>query len=94
MKLAEYCDTAPSYIGQIETGRKFPSMEMIEKIAETLRIEPYYFFKNPNGNKANAETENIFPLMPNSMKTQIKTQIETQIEQSISKILCGILNKY
>ncbi len=25
MKLAEYCNTAPSYIGQIETGLRFSS---------------------------------------------------------------------
>ncbi|GHU79097.1 hypothetical protein FACS189462_4540 [Spirochaetia bacterium] len=33
MKLAEQCHTAASYIGEIEIGRKFPSVEMIEKIA-------------------------------------------------------------
>lgn len=42
--LAERCSTATSYIGEIEIGRKFPSMEMIEKIAEALEIEPYRLF--------------------------------------------------
>ena len=46
MKLAEYCNTTTSYIGHIEIGLKFPSMEMIEKMAEILRIEPYLLFKN------------------------------------------------
>ncbi|GMO50179.1 MAG: hypothetical protein Ta2B_30820 [Termitinemataceae bacterium] len=31
MKLAEKCGTAASYIGEIEIGRKFPSVEMIER---------------------------------------------------------------
>jgi len=26
MKLAEFCDTATSYIGDIEIGRRFPSI--------------------------------------------------------------------
>jgi transcriptional regulator with XRE-family HTH domain len=39
MKLAEYCDTTTSYIGHIETGLKFPSMDMIEKMAEILRVK-------------------------------------------------------
>ena len=94
MKLAEYCDTAPSYIGQIETGRKFPSMEMIEKIANILRIEPYCFFMSPKGNNANLDTENLFPRLPNSMKKQIHTQIKTQINQSTNEILNEILEKY
>ncbi|GHV60655.1 hypothetical protein AGMMS49587_02700 [Spirochaetia bacterium] len=45
MKLAEKCNTAASYIGEIEIGRKFPSVEMIEKIAGALKVEPYLLFK-------------------------------------------------
>ena len=89
MKLAEYCNTTTSYIGHIETGRKFPSMEMIEKMAEVLRIEPYHLFKNRD-NATISVTENLFPLLPNSMKKQIQTQIKTQIDQSTSEILSEI----
>ena len=92
MKLAEHLDTAPSYIGQIETGRKFPSMDMIEKMANILRIEPYHFFKSPKD--VNSETEGLFPRLPNSMKKQIKTQIKAQIDLSTSEIIDEILNKY
>ena len=94
MKLAEYCNTAPSYIGQIETGVRFPSLELVEKMADILRIEPYHFFKKKTGKNDNSDTENIFPLLPNSMKNQIKTQIKTQIDQSTSEILNEILSKY
>jgi transcriptional regulator with XRE-family HTH domain len=94
MKLAEYCDTAPSYIGDIEIGRRFPSMELIEKMAAILRIEPYQFFKNQADNGLNPDTENLFPRLPNSMKNQIKTQIQTQIDRSTNEILSEILDKY
>ena len=97
MKLAEYCDTATSYIGDIEIGRRFPSMEMIEKMADVLRIEPYYFFKETKENETNSETETLFPRLPNSMKKQINTQIKTQIDQATSGIIneiSEILNKY
>ena len=46
MKLAELCGTAPSYIGEIEIGRRFPSLSLIEKIAGVLNVEPYRFFIN------------------------------------------------
>jgi transcriptional regulator with XRE-family HTH domain len=94
MKLAEYCDTAASYIGDIEIGRRFPSIDMIEKIAGVLKIEPYNFFKNRTENSQNSDTDNLFPLLPNSMKKQIKTQIKTQIDQSTDEILNEILSKY
>ena len=89
MKLAEYCNTGASYIGDIEIGRRFPSMELIEKMAEALRIEPYQLFKNRD-NSAVSDTENLFPLLPNSMKKQIQTQIKTQIDQSTRDILSEI----
>ena len=44
MKLAELCNTAPSYIGEIEIGRRFPSWKLIDKIGQILKIEPYRFF--------------------------------------------------
>jgi transcriptional regulator with XRE-family HTH domain len=94
MKLAEYCNTAPSYIGQIETGLKFPSMDMIEKMADILRIEPYHFFKKQSDDNVNYDIENIFPRLPNSMKKQITIQIKTQIDLSTNKILSETLGKY
>jgi len=94
MKLAEYCNTAPSYIGDIEIGRRFPSIEMIEKIAGVLKIEPYHFFRNKTENSHDSDTDTLFPLLPNSMKKQIKTQIKTQIDQSTDEILNEILSKY
>jgi transcriptional regulator with XRE-family HTH domain len=90
MQFAEFCNTTTSYIGHIETGRKFPSMEMIEKMAYVLRIEPYHFFKTTNENSYNADAENVFPRLPNAMKNQIKTQIDV----SMSKVLTDILSKY
>jgi len=94
MKLAEYCNTAPSYIGDIEIGRRFPSLELVEKMADILRIEPYYFFKKQAENSVNSETESIFPRLPNSMKKQITTQIKTQIDRSTGEILNEVLSKY
>jgi len=97
MKLAEYCNTATSYIGEIEIGRRFPSIDLIEKIAYVLRIEPYLFFKKKTDNGHASDTEGLFPSLPNSMKKQIKTQIKTQIDQSTSDILNEIneiLSKY
>ncbi|GHV30842.1 hypothetical protein AGMMS4952_18450 [Spirochaetia bacterium] len=39
-KLAETVDTATNYLGLIEGGKKFPSAEMIERIAAALEKDP------------------------------------------------------
>lgn len=48
MKLAEAVGTSTSYIGEIETRKKFPSVEMIQRIADALNIPPYILFMSEN----------------------------------------------
>jgi transcriptional regulator with XRE-family HTH domain len=42
--LAEKADTATNYIGMIETGKKFPSLDMIEKLATALQTDTLELF--------------------------------------------------
>lgn len=44
MNLAERCNTSTSYIGEIEIGKKFPSVEMIQRLAAALDIQPFQLF--------------------------------------------------
>jgi transcriptional regulator with XRE-family HTH domain len=90
MKFAECCDTTTSYIGHIETGRKFPSMDMIERMAHILRIEPYHFFINRTKHSVHIDTENVYPKLPKSMKNEIKNQMDL----TISGVINEILSKY
>ena len=43
-ELAEKCDIATNYVSEIETGKKFPSVEMIETLANALGTPAYLFF--------------------------------------------------
>jgi transcriptional regulator with XRE-family HTH domain len=90
MKFAEYCNTTASYIGHIETGKKFPSMEMIEKMASALRIKPYHLFIDRTENISHTGIENTYPKLPESMKNEIKEQIDLSVSASINEIF----NKY
>ena len=46
-KLAERVETSTHYIGQIELGNKFPTPEMLERIAAALEIDsPQLFSMN------------------------------------------------
>ncbi len=53
-KLAELCQTETSYIGQIEIGKRFPSINLIEKMAVALDVPAYVLFKE---NKSNLLTQ-------------------------------------
>jgi len=47
-RLAEIASTATNYIALIETGKRFPSLPMIEKLAKGLNVDaPELFSLNP-----------------------------------------------
>ena len=47
-KLAELVNTATNYISAIEAGRRFPSVDILEKIANALKIDtPELFSPKP-----------------------------------------------
>jgi transcriptional regulator with XRE-family HTH domain len=58
-KLAEKVNTATNYISAIEAGRRFPSVEMLEKIAKALNIDTPELFsiKNIQNYSIKIETE-------------------------------------
>lgn len=85
MKLSINCDSSAGYIGEIEIGRKFPSTEMIEKIAKVLKVEPYHLFKSRTESDSDSEIEKAYPLLPNAMKNEIKSQIESSINEIFNK---------
>ena len=77
MKVAELCDTAPSYIGEIEIGRRFPSLKLIEKIGRVLDVEPYRFFINESCENLGdlEETINLLAKLPEKLKLSIINRI-------------------
>ncbi|MDR2397167.1 MAG: helix-turn-helix domain-containing protein [Spirochaetaceae bacterium] len=76
-KLAELCNTDPSYIGQIETGRRFPSVLYIERIAAALCIPPYLLFYD----------QGDVPGLSGEQKQLIKTALMEGVSQGIGAVL-------
>jgi len=79
MKLAELCNTAPSYIGEIEIGRRFPSLKLIEKIAQVLTVEPYRFFIDDAGEHVSEleESINLIAKLPEQDRMKIINRISS-----------------
>ena len=79
-QLAELCDSSTGYIGEIEFSKHFPSVKMIERIANSLDIESWHLFKNE-------------PISTNSLKDSVKLtptqkeEIKKMANSALSKIL-------
>ncbi|MBD5442758.1 MAG: helix-turn-helix transcriptional regulator [Treponema sp.] len=76
MRLAELCETSTSYIGEIEIAKKFPSIEMIEKIARALDIRPFQLFQDESDIILNNDREK-------------KRAIVKKIQKSVEEIILG-----
>ncbi|MCL2210244.1 MAG: helix-turn-helix transcriptional regulator [Treponema sp.] len=74
-KLAEICKSSQAYIAEIEVGKKFPSPEMIEKMASALGVESYYLFQS----NTTADLRNLTPLQ--------KQEIIKKLHESALKII-------
>jgi len=81
-KLAEMCNTDPCYIRQIEIGRRFPSLQYIERIANALNIAPYLLFYD----ETNDEKDGLLLLY-----TEQKQKIKKMLTDNVSQI-CSIID--
>jgi transcriptional regulator with XRE-family HTH domain len=72
-QLAERVNTSANYIAQIETEKRFPKPEMLERIAGALEIDPPALF-----------TTEIRPVVEAEMLAKTQKQILGDITQVVS----------
>jgi transcriptional regulator with XRE-family HTH domain len=82
-KLAELCNTDYRYIGQIETGRRYPSLEFIGKIAAALNIAPYLLFYDETGADNNGLA---------ALQEEQKQKIKTMLIENVTRI-CSMIDE-
>jgi len=76
-KLAELCESTQAYIAEIEVGKKFPSPDMVERIASALNIESYCLFQD----KVISNDKSLTPVQRQEIANQIYTVAKKIIDQ-------------
>ena len=89
MKLAEILDTSTSYVGEIEINRKIPSLEMVEKIANALEIEPFRLFIDDNNRHGENKlpTENYLECLSTTERQDLTKRLINLISNDIEQLL-------
>lgn len=82
-RLAELCNTDHRYIGQIETGRRCPSLDFVERIAAALNVAPYRLFYS----ETDLTGENIAAL-----RKERKEKIKRMLTENTSRI-CALIDE-
>jgi transcriptional regulator with XRE-family HTH domain len=44
LKFSEMINISPNYLNAVENGKNFPSLEVLQQIADTLEVLPYQLF--------------------------------------------------
>lgn len=73
--LAEKTGSAANYISKIEAGRQFPSVEMIEKLADALQMDTVELFAPSGQQQAFIQSEK------SALMQRISDEIDTFIEK-------------
>ncbi|MCL2319484.1 MAG: helix-turn-helix transcriptional regulator [Treponema sp.] len=74
-KLAEKANTSTQYIAMIEVSRKFPTPEMLDRLANALDIETYELFK------VKPAPEDAMERLHNDIRSDIKQLLNDFLEK-------------
>jgi transcriptional regulator with XRE-family HTH domain len=77
-KLAEKANISTHYLAMVELARKFPSANMLERLAVALEIEPYELFYMPSS------AENAFERLQASVVANIEQVVAKAIKEALA----------
>lgn len=78
-QLAERAKSSTTYIGTIEIGKKFPSPQMIERIAAALNVDSLQLFQPDTSMIMEAQID--FEKLKTTLMTNIKKAVDNSIEK-------------
>jgi transcriptional regulator with XRE-family HTH domain len=78
-KLAEQADMSLHYLAMLELARKFPSGEMLERLAAALNIETHQLVK------AAPSPEDALERLHQSILTDIKQVVREAVKESLAE---------
>jgi transcriptional regulator with XRE-family HTH domain len=73
-QLAEKVDVSTHHVGMLEIARNFPTLELVERIANTLDIEIYELFIDPLS--PHEELERLYQTVANDIERVVAEAIQ------------------
>jgi len=86
--LAEKANASTQYIAMIELGRKFPSLELLERLAIALGIDNLDFFSPPP-----FPIEN-FKKLQKTFLSDMEKEIGKSVNKAVQKSINTVINSY
>jgi len=83
-KLAELCDLSPNFISSVESGKKIPSIETMQKLVDALDIKPYQLLIDDRDTASIGNLESL-----TRYKEFLHDTVGTAINESLDKFIPG-----
>ena len=80
-QLAERAETSTNYIGTIEIGQKFPSPQMIERIARALQVDSLQLFQSDEKFTAPQPPQVDVAALKKSLMKNLKSAVDDSIAE-------------
>ena len=82
IRLAEIARLSPSFIGEIEGGKKFPSAENLERLSEALGLRPYQLIYEAEDWEVYDKYDQL-----GALRIELKQKIDALLEDAIRRHL-------
>jgi len=87
-KLAEGAEATTQYISMVEAGKKFPSAEMLERLALALGIDSLDLFSPP------PFPEGTLHKLQNSVLADLENAIAKSVSKAVRNTVSSVIAKY
>ena len=87
-RLAEKADASTQYIAMIELGRKFPSVELLERLAEALEIDNLDLFTPPPFPVGNMKT------FQKKFLSDLEKEVAKSVNNAVQNAVKTVVNNY
>ena len=88
-KLAEKAESSTQYIAMIELGRKFPSPEMLDRLAAAMEIDNLDLFTSPPFQKGSLE--NIQETVLTDLEKRISRSVNIAVRETVSTVIASYI---
>jgi len=87
-RLAEKADASTQYVAMIELGRKFPSLDLLERLAVALEIDNLDLFTPPP-----FPAENMIKLQKKFL-TDLEKEVAKSVNKAVQNAVMTVVNDY
>lgn len=81
-QLAERCSLSPSFIGEIETAKKYPSAENLAVLAHSLSLAPYQLLFDGSDWEVNERYDSV-ARMYQDMKRRLNEELDETFRDNL-----------